>query len=52
MCIDFHDILTENRKCSQMWWHMPLVPALRKQIYVEFEASLVYLVSSRTVTAM
>ena len=33
------------------WWHIPLIPALRRQRHVdlcEFEASLVYRASSRT----
>jgi hypothetical protein len=31
------------------WWHMPLTPALwrQRQVVSEFEASLVYRVSSR-----
>ena len=33
-----------------MWWHTPLIPALRRQIS-EFEASLVYKVSSRNARA-
>ena len=36
------------------WWHMPFIPALGRQGQVdlcEFEASLVYGVSSRTVRA-
>ena len=32
------------------WWHTPLIPALGKQIS-EFETSVVYEVSSRTVRA-
>jgi hypothetical protein len=35
-----------------MWWHMPLIPALRRQRQVDlcdFETSLVYKSSSRTV---
>jgi hypothetical protein len=35
-----------EKKC-QVWWHMPLIPALGRRIS-EFEASLVYKVSSRT----
>lgn len=33
--------------CSQMWWHMPLIPTLRRQKQValyKFESSLVYIV--------
>ena len=40
---------------SQPWWFMPLIPALCKQRQVdlyEFEASLVYIVRSRTTSAM
>jgi hypothetical protein len=35
---------------SQAWWRMPLIPALgrQRQRISEFEASLVYRVSSRT----
>jgi hypothetical protein len=39
---------------SQAWWHTPLIPELRgrgRQIF-EFEASLVYRVSSRTARAI
>ena len=38
----------------QVWWHTPLIPALRRQSQVNlwaFEASLVYRVSSRPVNA-
>jgi hypothetical protein len=55
MCKESHDILTEKRKCSQTQWHMPSVLALWKQRQAglcEFKASLVYIVSSRTVTAI
>jgi hypothetical protein len=40
------------QKClsCRAWWHTPLIPALGKQIS-EFEASLVYKVSSRTARA-
>jgi hypothetical protein len=37
------------------WWHMPLIPALRRQRQTdlhEFEASLDYRASSRTARAM
>lgn len=30
-----------------MWWHVLLMPALRKQRSVEFKDSLVYIASSR-----
>lgn len=33
---------------SQVWWHTTLIPALRRQISVEFKASLVYIMNSRT----
>ena len=35
---------------AELWWHTPLIPALRRQRQVdfyEFKASLVYRVSSR-----
>jgi hypothetical protein len=37
-----------------VWWHTPLIPALRRQRQQisEFEASLVYKVSSRTARAI
>jgi hypothetical protein len=34
------------------WWCMPLIPALRRQRQPDFEASLVYKVSSRTATSI
>jgi hypothetical protein len=39
---------------GQVWWHTPLIPALRRQgqTISEFEASLVYKVSSRTARAI
>lgn len=38
------------KKKNQAWWHIPLIPALWRQIGVcRFKFSLVYLVSSRTV---
>jgi hypothetical protein len=39
---------------SQVWWHTPLIPALRGRgrRILEFEASLVYKVSSRTARAI
>ena len=46
--------LTVKTNCG-VWWCTPLTPALRRQrqadLY-EFEASLVYIVSSRTVRAV
>jgi hypothetical protein len=35
---------------AKLWWYMPLIPALGrpKQANCEFEASLIYKVSSRT----
>ena len=41
-------------KSSQVWWHMPLIPALsrqRQEDLYEFEASLIYKVSSRIARA-
>jgi len=44
---------TQKRKhLGQAWWCTPLIPALRRQRHTdlyEFEASLIYIVSSRTV---
>ena len=39
-----------NHHPAGRWWHMPLIPALGRQMQAisEFEASLVYRVSSRT----
>ena len=48
----FINCLKDNR--FWMWWRTPLIPALRKQRQAisEFEASLVYKVSSRTARAI
>jgi hypothetical protein len=36
-----------------VWWHTPLIPALRRQRWIsKFEASLVYKVSSMTAWAI
>jgi hypothetical protein len=41
--------LKKKHKFSRVWWYMPLIPALgRGRRISEFEASLVYKVSSRT----
>jgi hypothetical protein len=43
--------VTEASYTSREWWHLPLIPPLRRQSQVdlcEFEASLVYIVSSST----
>jgi hypothetical protein len=40
----------KKSKVSRAWWPTPLIPALGRQIS-EFEASLVYKVSSRTARA-
>jgi hypothetical protein len=42
--------LLESKGNTRQWWRTPLIPALRRQSQVisEFEASLVYRVSSRT----
>ena len=42
--------LRKSRAAGQ-WWHTPLIPALGKQRISEFEASLVYRVSSRIARA-
>ena len=39
---------------AELWWHTPLIPALRRQRQVglyEFKASLVYRISSRIARA-
>jgi hypothetical protein len=38
-------------KPAGQWWHTPLIPALGRQAVSEFEASLVYRMSSRTARA-
>jgi hypothetical protein len=44
-----HDKATHKRK---EWWHTPLIPALGRQAdFYDFEANLVYRVSSRTARA-
>ena len=44
-------VLKQQR--GQVWWHTPLIPALRRQRQAEsgFKGSLVYKVSSRTARA-
>jgi hypothetical protein len=47
----------EKNETSRAWWRTPLIPALGRQRQVdllssEFEASLVYKVSSRTARAI
>jgi anthranilate phosphoribosyltransferase len=44
----------KSTDCSRTWWHTPLIPALGRQrrVISEFEASLVYKVSSRTARAI
>jgi hypothetical protein len=39
---------------AQAWWHVPLIPALRRQSQTgsEFKTSLIYIVSTRTAKAM
>jgi hypothetical protein len=36
-----HDFKPQShqKKCFQVWWHIPIIPALRKEDY-EFQASL------------
>jgi hypothetical protein len=48
--LEFH----RNAKRSLAWWLTPLIPALwrQRQAVSEFEASLVYKVSSRTAKAI
>ena len=37
-----------EKLAAEQWWHMPLIPALRRQVnYYEFKTSLVYRASSR-----
>ncbi|CAO2645071.1 hypothetical protein LEMLEM_LOCUS27334, partial [Lemmus lemmus] len=43
--------LPAGLKGYKMWWHMLLIPVLRKQRSSEFEASLVYRASSGTARA-
>jgi hypothetical protein len=53
--INSFSIVTEGqmkKHCAWAWAHTPLIPALRRQrqkSLCEFEASLVYIVSPRTV---
>jgi hypothetical protein len=47
----FYYPIKENLR-SRAWWHTPLIPALRGRQISEFEASLVYKVSSRTARAI
>jgi hypothetical protein len=46
---------SKNNIAVCAWWHMPLVPALKRQRQVdlsEFRASLVYIVNPRTVKSI
>jgi hypothetical protein len=45
-------LVLKNRNPARQWWHIPLRPTLGKQRQAEFEASLVYRVSSRIARAM
>ena len=54
-CMEMTEFLKEEMTKSlreiqeaRQWWHTPLIPALGRQKQAEFEASLVYRVSSRT----
>jgi hypothetical protein len=42
---------TNKQTNSRAWWRKPFIPALGRQRQAEFEASLVYKVSSRTARA-
>jgi hypothetical protein len=46
-------VILKNKHSSRAWWHTPLIPAFwrQRQAISEFEASLVYKVSSRTARA-
>jgi hypothetical protein len=50
----FITVLKKKKKSCQEWWRMSLIPALgrQRQWISEFEASLVYKVSSRTARAI
>jgi hypothetical protein len=52
-CIKHTKKDTKDLRRGRVWWHMPLIPALgrQRQADFEFEASLVYRVSSRTARA-
>jgi hypothetical protein len=41
-----------NSRSARQWWCTPLIPALGRQRQAEFEASLVYRVSSRSARAI
>ena len=46
-------IHTHKKFLSQAWWHMLLVPALRRQRQVDlYEASLIYITSSKQAGAI
>jgi hypothetical protein len=47
--IDWHTLLKTGE--SWTWWQLSLIPALGRQRQADFEASLVYRVSSRTARA-
>jgi hypothetical protein len=49
-CVCGNKITVNKNNPAGQWWHMPLIPALGRQIS-EFEASLVYRMSSRTARA-
>jgi hypothetical protein len=45
-------VSVKEKILAQQWWRTPLIPALGRQRQAEFEASLVYRVSSRTARAI
>jgi hypothetical protein len=41
----------KKQKSSQIWWHIPLIPAFGRQKQADlcdFEANMVYIMSSKT----
>jgi hypothetical protein len=52
--VSVKDFSFEKENIAGRWWCMPLIPALgrQRQVDSEFEASLVYRVSSRTASVI